>query len=496
MRRLLLALAPVVFAMAATAAPDRAVVASTRHLQSAVQRQPDDSDLMLLSSLRQLRDPRMRSFFLQLAQNGRPMARIHAILGLAEIDPSGHIDPWLISRLDFPDARYATVENAIQLDLIDTPQMKELLGWDDLEAKSRVLLYAEIMTRDEPVDRTALVDLAAHTEMDIAGLAACLLAQLGDTETFDAYRTNLAAAPHDIRNALLAGLWSAIRVYELTATLDWIAETIDLGDLNPEVVARGVSTLLVLDPERGAAVWARTLGADPTYSTTVRYALILLAAGTGVPMSAYDRLPGDDPLLGRMADAGRALASGVDVASHLIELMDLGHAGTMGGVMSVAVDLDDEQAARLYGHTIDALETGVPHSAVSRAKVAFVAASRLFDIDPEALVGRLDRAPDNSLMQEAILLGLLESTSPDAATAARRVNRTGFSRADSLATILIAKHSEQLTPAELQQLGVIAAGGGKISEMLRAQAAWLYLRHADRIEQALVNVFATAAESP
>jgi len=43
---------------------------------------------------------------------------------------------------------------------------------------------------------------------------------------------------------------------------------------------------------------------------------------------------------------------------------------------------------------------------------------------------------------------------------------------------------------------VIAAGGGKISEMLRAQAAWLYLRHADRIEQALVNVFATAAESP
>ncbi len=496
MHRVLLVLASAVIAMAAAAVSDRAVVASTRHLQSAVQRQPNGSDLLLLSSLRQLRDPRMRAFFLQLAQNGRPMARIHAILGLAEIDPSGHIDPWLISRLDFPDARYATVENAIQLDLIDTPQMKELLGWDDLEAKSRVLLYAQIMTRDEPVDRQALADIAAHTEMDVAGLAACLLAQLGDTETFDAYRTNLAKVPDDFRNRLLAGLWGAIRAYELNATLDWIAETIEQGDLRPEVVAQGVSTLLVLDPDRGAALWSQTLGVDPTYSRTVRFALILLGTGTAVPTSAYDRLSGDDPLLARMANAGRSLASGVDVASNLIELVDLGHAGTMRWVINVAELLDDEQAVRLYGHIIDTVETGVADSAEARAQVAFVAAGRLFDIDPDGLVGRLDRAPDNSLMQEAILLGLLESTSSAAASAARRINRSGFSRADSLATILIAKHSQQLTPGELQQLGVIAAGGGQISEMLRAQAAWLYLRHADRIEQALVNVFATAAESP
>jgi hypothetical protein len=98
-------------------------------------------------------------------------------------------------------------------------------------------------------------------------------------------------------------------------------------------------------------------------------------------------------------------------------------------------------------------------------------------------------------MQESILLGLLESRSPAAGTAARRVPRTGFSRADSLAMILIAKHAGQLTPVELEQLGVIAAGGGRISEVLRAQAAWLYLRHASRTEQALADVFAPS-ESP
>ncbi len=163
--------------------------------------------------------------------------------------------------------------------------------------------------------------------------------------------------------------------------------------------------------------------------------------------------------------------------------------------MQVSKDLDDVQATRLFTHVIDTIESGDPRSAQARTEVAFIAASRLFDIDAEAIIDRLDRAPDNGLVQEAILLGLLDARSPAAGAAADRVNHTGFTRADSLAMVLIAKHAEQLTPAQLQQLGSIAAGGGQVSEMLRAQTAWLYLRHADRIEQAMVEVFAPA-DSP
>ena len=163
--------------------------------------------------------------------------------------------------------------------------------------------------------------------------------------------------------------------------------------------------------------------------------------------------------------------------------------------MQVATDLDDAQAARLYTHVIDTIESGDPRSAQTRTEVAFIAASRLFDIDKQAIIDRLDRAADNSLLQEAILLGLLDARSPEAGAAAENVDYSGFSRADSLAIILIAKHAQELTPTQLRQLGSIAAGGGQVSEMVRAQAAWLYLRHADRVEQALVEVFA-AADSP
>ena len=89
-------------------------------------------------------------------------------------------------------------------------------------------------------------------------------------------------------------------------------------------------------------------------------------------------------------------------------------------------------------------------------------------------------------------MGLLESRSPLAGEAARQAKRIGFGRADSLALILIAKHATRLTPQELSELGVVAAGGGRISEVLQTQAAWLYLKHSSSIEKALAETFAEA----
>ncbi len=496
MRPAILLLGTAVVGVAVAAAPpDRSVDASIRHLRSAVMPPEKGGQPLLLASLRQLRDPHMRSFLLQLAQNGDPTARIHAILGLAEIDPSGHVDPWLISQLDDGAARYATIESAIQLGLIDTPQIKELLGWDNLEANSRTLLLAELISRDEPVDREALAALAAHSDLGVSGLAACLLAQLGDGTALAVYRARVDGETDRVRNAILRAMWDAVAVYELTAAADWITETVEGGGLRTEVIAGGVSTVLVLDPERGVDLWTKTLGADPSYSRMVRYAFLLLAAGPAVPASAYDRLPADDILLAGMTHAGKARSNDTDVVSALIQLVDIGHGGTMGWAMQVAEDLDDKQAARLYTHVIDTMRSGAPSSMEARAEVAFIAASRLFDIDADAIRERLDRVPGNGLVKEAILLGLLNAKSPAAGSVTDPADHTGFSRADSLAMILTAKHAEQLTTAQLQQLGSIAAGGGQVSEMLRAQAAWLYLRHAGRVEQALVEVFATA-ESP
>jgi hypothetical protein len=53
----------------------------------------------------------------------------------------------------------------------------------------------------------------------------------------------------------------------------------------------------------------------------------------------------------------------------------------------------------------------------------------------------------------------------------------------------MARHLEELEPADLQQLKVIAAGGGRVADVIQIQAAWLYLRHTDSVERALAEVF-------
>ena len=84
---------------------------------------------------------------------------------------------------------------------------------------------------------------------------------------------------------------------------------------------------------------------------------------------------------------------------------------------------------------------------------------------------------------------------PSAGRVAQGVKRIGFNRADSMALILIAKHAEQISPEELQQLAVIGSGGGLVTATLEVQAAWLYLKHAAKIEQALAATF-TDPETP
>src|SRR5262245_4009222 len=64
-----------------------------RIMKRAASAQRDGGHLPLLFALRQLRDPDLKPFFTQLAQSDDWQIQVHAVLGLAEIDPSKRIDP-------------------------------------------------------------------------------------------------------------------------------------------------------------------------------------------------------------------------------------------------------------------------------------------------------------------------------------------------------------------------------------------------------------------
>ncbi len=475
---------------------ERATDAAISHLRRAVAPHAEGGNLLLVSSLRQMRDPSLKSFYLQLARHGDVQGRVHAVLGLGEIDPAGVIDPWLISQLGAPEAQYAAIDNALQLKLIDTPRIKELLGWNDLEPRSRALLFAALVARGEPVDRGAVAALAESAEPVVAGLGACVLAQLGDQQPLMALSSKIDPLPARLRAVLIFSLLGAIDSFRLTGTLDWIAQLLQEPGLDESLEAEAIWTALRIDPKRGEVLWAQSLGENPDHGRAVRYGLMLLAAARGVSPSAFDVLPAGDPLMEAIAAAGRAVAAGSDAAPALIAVLELAHAGSARAAMQAAEGLDAAQAARVYGHVIDGIESADPRNRAVYAEAALIATERLFKIDKHAVIERLELAPDDGLTQQTILMALLDAPAPDAGAAARKLRRIGSGRADSLALLVIARHEGELSPEELHQLGVIAAGGGLISEVLQVQAGWLYLKATGRIDQALAATFTAAAAEP
>ena len=479
--------------LAAPGPGDRAFESSIRQLRQAVQRRAGSSQLPLLASLRQLRDPTLRPFFNQLVQHHDPLVRVHAILGLAETDASARIDPALIRGLDSRHAQYAVIVNALETELIDTAAIHELLAGEDLHPGSRALLLAALVGRGQRVDPANVARLADSDTLATAGLAACVLAQLGEGDALVNYQRRLKSLPADRRAAHLMELFDRVSTYGLSAVAGWVERTVQAPQTDQRLLAGGVSTVLALDLARGVDLWRRSLGDDPDYSRCVRFALLLLEAGGGVDAQTYDQLPADDGLIGALVRAGTAISNGSDPTAALIELLDLGHQGASSWALRAAGDLDHQRSAAVYLHAIDAVE-GDPEGRDLRAQLAITATSRLFAIDPDALRGRLERAADDSLTQQVILMGLLDSRSPEAGEAAGGVKRIGFGKADSLAMLLIAKHAAVLGERELDQLGVIAAGGGRISSVLQAQTSWLYLKHTRKIERALSETFADTRE--
>jgi len=488
-------LTAVVLCVAAQAAapPDAETTEiAIRMLGRAVNPQRDGSHLPLLFALRQLRDPDLKSFFYQLAQRPDWQMQVHAVLGLGEIDPHQHIDPWLVTQIA-PLAQEQVVATGLDLDLISRDQIPEILKWEKLHPMARMFLLSELVLLKEPVDQNDLLELTKSEDDHIAGLCACLLAQLGNAVPLNAFGSRLTGLAQNPRQDVQVWLMEAIRRYHLTACQAWMTTLLDDPNIDSDVAYRGIYTLLDLDPAAGIDRWTRFLGQSPSYSQRVRFGLVLLATGQSVPASAYERLVVDssEELITKMVALGRAISDKADPSDALIELLDLGHAKTTTWAMDFVAKLPPEQSTKVYKHMIDRL-AGATTEKNDSVALAVQSTSKLFDIDPQAVLDRLRQVEDDSLQQQAILLGLFETTSPTVGEAAGSLRRIGSGRADSLAFLLMAKHSKTLSAADTQQLGQIAAGAGRVSDILQIQAAWMYLKHTAQIEAALATVFMPA----
>jgi len=459
-----------------------------RHLVRSAQAQRDGSHLIRLSSLRVLRDPEMQPLFYDLLQHKEWQVQVHALLGLAEIDTETGLDPLLVTQVD-PLAREQAISTAIDMDLLHPEGMEKLLEWNRLETANRLLLMAELQSAGEPIDGERLRELADDNDLLIAGVASLLLAKSGDQAALSTISTRLKKATLTEREQVLQRMFDVVRVYEIDTAAAWLNDMLRRVE-NEDLAYWGTFSLMTLNPDLGRPHWNRILGEDPTYHQRVRAGLQLLEAGIPVDSAARKRLGvDDDELIRRMATASNAIAADRNVIESMKALIDTGHPQCIEWSLRHTKDLPSEQAKTIYMYFIERLESPTRSARELDVRAQAISAmSNLAVLDADAASQLLLEADDDSMKQQALLIGALQGHAPELVEAARPIRRIGSSRPDSLALLLLARDETGLKDQDVHQLGRIAAGGSMLGEMLQAQAAWLYLKHTGELDEALVEV--------
>ncbi len=489
LRAVIALLATVAVALPASAQDDEGYFEpAARQIRMAVQGQRDGSHLQRLFGLRRLSDPTLDTLYQQLIRHREWQVQVHAILGLAENSESRQIDTWLLRQLK-PDAQDAAIATALDLEMMPESAIRELLQWDGLQPMSKLLLIAELWLSNSQLPTELLQPLTEHPDLRIAGLACALLKQAGDAQLFDGYAERIARLSRRGRHDIYSWLFEVARQYELTSLGDWIIGVLaDTGEnLGERVRHSALYSALELAPPEAEMPMKREFAREMRYSARVRLMQMLLTTHPAEPVWAYDALDEDnEAVLHAMREVGIAQVNQSDEVRAIKALIDLDHPRSIQWAIEYATKrLTDPQAIDVFEHILDRSTTSenVPPGLVVAAAI------ELYKRNTEPVLTRLLAAEDDSAQQELLLLAMLDVHDEPASAAAGKLRRIGAGRADALALLLIASGPGKLDEADMNRLGLIAAGGGRVAESLQAQAAWLYLKRTNQIEPALARAF-------
>jgi hypothetical protein len=463
--------------------------AALRQLHRATTTQPNGQHLLNLSALRALNDPDLRPFFNQFSQHTDWHVQVHAVLGIAELSNDHTIDPWLVQQIS-PTAREHVIAQALDDGLFQQKQIEILLQWPPLETAPRLLLLADLQLLQGTKNEAMLKELTNNTDLSVAMFAALLL---GDPTAIQTTTQSLRRATNADKSVALARTLQLVRQYKLKDASPWLQSLLEENAvaLSEDERYWVLYSMLSVDPLVGEAYWSRAFPEEPTRRNQAKYLLLLLEAGLTPSDEHITRLHIDleDPLLGLMARAGRvnrptSIVTTSDVTS-LIKLVSKGHRGSAEWAFRVAKNhLSDSQAERFYM----ALSV-IPEKANAMRKAAAIKAFvQLIDVAPASAWNILEQADDNSEQQKHLLLAMLQNPNKDIVEQATKLRRNGLNKADVMTLLLIARGSSPLPDIDEEYLGIIAAGGGHLSQSLETQAAWLYLKRMGLADRALAAV--------
>jgi len=260
---------------------------------------------------------------------------------------------------------------------------------------------------------------------------------------------------------------------------------------------RGLGSLLTLSPTHAYPLLQAGIKADPSQGSLMRHVAVLIASGARPPADVWGAFDNSDSMMLEIIAAGKALSAGDEKTAY----------GALVGLERRVLLRAALDGARRIGPSAErelalaclALVLKPGPTPPQLSETLLLALFRLASMAPEELRAPLATEGLDEPTREAMLMALLNAGTKEAADVASTMKGKVSRLGEGQIAVLRARNAATLTPAELEELMLVAGGAVKVAMPVRQQAAWLWMKHANRSADAtaaLRQPASRAAEEP
>ena len=444
----------------------------------------DGSNHNILLALRQLEDPRLRPLFQSLFSSNQPTLQIDALLALAELDGKA-IDPFLLQQLQ-PKERQLALMAAISLDRYDESLIRGVKNFPDLTKVEKTMAVIMGIRVEDTFDRALIDELLQDDEPTTRLIAATLLCdQTGETEALQ--REVAAFSEMEVSDRILAAsaLIDIASWHPMPSSLAVLRQTANDDELPRSLRLAAVDSAMGCECEDGIAIWKEATSLARTSGDRSR--LGVAAIERGLRTDDWSGISDERQLNQRIARAGASLNDGSDSMVAAQELLKVRHPLSLQATLALADKTDDPEVAT-------AIRLLVIDEAIKDVRIQPVIGRIIRDFGDsppeqlEAAIWKISRIEGREMLSEILLTALLETNPTQASSYIVSFDEHHDRSVRSLVALIKARGDASLDQESMDELTLVATGGGRVSEQVRAIAGWLWLSRNEKTEEAMTEI--------
>ena len=458
--------------------------ASVAAITRGIQVRRDGSNHNILLALRQLEDPRLRPLFQSMFASDEPSLRIDALLALAELDQRS-VDPFLLQQLE-PKERMLALMAAISLERFDENLARGIQNFPQPTDVEKTMAIIMAIRLEMELDRVLLDELLEAQDPATRLIAAVLLNdETGDASSLELEVSNYAKMDLPRRIMMASALIDVASWHPMPGSLAILRLAANDEEFSRSLRLAAIDSAMGCECEHGTTLWSEAT--KLAESSGNRSRLGVAAIERGLQTTDWSGISDERQLNQRLASAGSSLVDGSDVSDRVTELVQIKHPLALQAALAIAEQTRDRDEAI-------AIWTMVLRNSLNDARLQPVAGRILKNFSgeyPEQIIAIIQEASileDRETLGEVILTAILEDNPPQAERFAELYEDHHDRTLRSLAIVIKARAQPALAQDEMEELTLVASGGGRISRQIRAIAGWLWLSHNDKTDQAMMEI--------